>query len=252
MEEQHTAETVAPMSFSDKLINIFAAPGELYENVRQTGKTTSNWLIPLIILIVLSIVLTQVMLTNPSLADQLGTTIRKGMEKSVAEGKMTQEQMDRAYEFARPGSVWFTMFSIGGSIVWTLAKLFGLGLVFWLVGKTAMGAKAPYMKVVEVVGLTFLISALEVIVTTIMLFALDSLYATPSLALVVLRDFDLTNKLHVVLSNINVFTIWILTVTGIGLAKLFQRDLAKVLVLVFALWILWIVISVLTGFGAGR
>jgi uncharacterized membrane protein YuzA (DUF378 family) len=189
------------------------------------------------------------MLSNASLADQLGSTMRQAMEKSIADGKMTQQQADQAFEMMRPGSVYFTVFSVGGTLLWTLGGLFALGLVYWLVGKSAMSATAPYMKVVEVVGLTFIISTLEVIVTMLMLFAFDRITATPSLALFV-SNFDVTNKVHLLMSKMNVFTFWILAVTSIGLSKLFRRDLPKVLVLVAVLWILWTVITVFTGCGA--
>jgi hypothetical protein len=239
------------MSFAEKLMNVFASPGELYENVRDTPPTTSNWLIPWIILIIVSIALNFVMMSNPSLTDQLGATMRHAMEKNVAEGKMTQEQADKAYEMMQPGTVYFTAFSLGGIVLWTFASLFALGLVYWLIGKSAMSATAPYMKMVEVVGLTFYISILEVIVTTLMMFALDRLSATPSLGLFV-SDYDFTNKVHLLLSKVNIFTFWILAVTSIGLSKLFRRDLLKVLVLVVVLWILWTVITVFAGCGVGR
>lgn len=252
---QETTTPVAtqpkPMSLMEKLVNVFSSPGELYENVRDTPPTTSNWLIPWIILIIVSIALNFVMMSNPSLTDQLGATMRHAMEKNVAEGKMTQDQADNAYEMMKPGTVYFTAISLGGIILWTLGGLFALGLVYWLVGKSAMSATAPYIKVVEVVGLTFYISVLEVIVTTLMMFVFDRLSATPSLALFV-PDFDFTNKVHLLLSKVNIFTFWILAVTSIGLSKLFRRDLLKVLVLVVALWILWTVITVFAGCGVGR
>jgi hypothetical protein len=245
------AEQVKPMSFSDKLVSIFASPGELFENVRTTGPTTSNWLVPWVILVIVSIVLSFIMLNNPSLADQMGATMRQAIDKNVAAGKMTQEQADQAFNMTRPGTVYFTVLSIGGTIIWTLGSLFALGLIYWLIGKTAMSATAPYMKVVEVIGLTFFISTLEVIVTTLMLIAFDRITATPSLGFFI-SDFDVTNKVHLLLSKVNIFTFWILAVTSVGLSKVFQRDLAKVAVLVVVLWILWTVVTVFAGCGFGR
>jgi len=105
--------------------------------------------------------------------------------------------------------------------------------------------------VVEVIGLTFFIASLESVVTTIMAIAFDRLHAGPNLALAVINTFSIENKLHLVLQKINLFTFWTLGVVGIGLSKLFQKDLAKVLVLVFALWALWAAFSIATGFGAG-
>jgi len=244
-------EQIKPMPFTEKIVNVFTSPGELYENVRDTGPSTPNWLIPWVIIAAVSIALNFAMMSNASLADQIGSTMRQAMEKSVGDGKMTQQQADQWFEMVRPGSVYFTVFSIGGTLLWTLGGLFALGLVYWLVGKSAMSATAPYMKVVEVVGLTFIISTLEVLVTTLMVFAFDRITATPSLAFF-LSDFDVTNKVHLLLSKVNIFTFWILAVTGTGLSRLFRRDLPKVLVLVAVLWILWTVITVFAGCGAGR
>jgi hypothetical protein len=244
-------EQIKPMPFTEKIVNIFTSPGELYENVRDTGPSTANWLIPWVIFAVVSIALNFAMMSNASLADQIGTTMRQAMEKSVTDGKMTQQQADQAFEMMRPGTVYFTVFSVGGTMLWTLGGLFALGLVYWLVGKSAMSATAPYMKVVEVVGLTFIISTLEVLVTMLMVFALDRITATPSLAFFI-SGFDVTNKVHLLMSKVNIFTFWILAVTAIGLSRLFRRDLAKVLVLVAVLWILWTVITVFAGCGAGR
>lgn len=251
MEEQTTPEvTVAPMPFGEKIVNIFTAPGELFENVRLTGKTTSNWLVPMVLFIIIAAALYQLILTNPSLVDQMSTLMRKGIDEAVAKGSMTAEQADKAAEFMRPDSMIFRIQQIAGVALITPIALFLLALIYWLLGKWGMSASAPYMKVVEVAGLTFFISILETIVTTLLQYGMDSLFAGPSLALFV-SNYDLHNKVHMALSKVNVFTIWDLTVLSIGLSKLFQRHLPKVLVLVFALWILWSVFTVLMGWRFG-
>jgi hypothetical protein len=261
MEEQRTitetapAPEVKPMSFTEKLVNVFASPGELFENVRLTGKTASNWIIPVAIMIVVAIAMQQVIMSNPSLADQTKAMVEKAtkekLDKAVQEGKITPEQAEQQREqienFSNPTSTLNIVMRIVGVALFMPIILFLISLIYWLLGKTAMRADAPYMKVVEVVGLTLLIGAVESIVTTVMAIGLDSLHAGPNLAVFV-QNFDFTNKLHVGLAKINIFTIWSLVVTSIGLSKLFQRDLPKVLVLVFALWILWTAVTVSTGF----
>jgi hypothetical protein len=72
---------------------------------------------------------------------------------------------------------------------------------------------------------------------------MNSIFASPSLALLI-SDFSIENKMHLLAASMNVFTFWTLTVTSIGLARLFEKDLPKVLVLVFALWIVWVLFSV--------
>ena len=108
----------------------------------------------------------------------------------------------------------------------------------------------PFHKVMEVVGLTFFIATLEQIVTTLLMFGLSSIHATPSLGAFV-SNFDVQNKLHMALSKINIFTFWDLAVVSIGLSILFRRDLPKVLVLVFALWLVWSILTVMTGMRFG-
>ena len=99
MQPAPAADEVKPMSFSEKLVNIFAAPGELFENVRLTGKTPSNWIIPVAIMIVVAIAMQQLIMSNPSLLDQTKAMITKAtnesFDKAVREGKMTPEQAER-------------------------------------------------------------------------------------------------------------------------------------------------------------
>jgi len=248
MDEQHAApEKIKPMSFSEKVTNIFASPGELFENVRLTPSTNSNWVVPWIIFAIVAIIMGQLVMNNASLADQIGAVIKKGFDKQVQEGKMPQEQAERTYEqFAKPGSMMFTIAQVAGAVLGPLLAVFVLGLVYWLLGKTAMKATSPYMKVVEVVGLTLFIAVIEQIVTTLLMFAMDSITASPGLGIFV-SNFDMENKLHLALAKINVFTFWGLAVVSVGLSKLFQRDFPKVLVLVFALWVLWSVVTIFTG-----
>jgi len=248
-------ETDQRMSFLDKLTNLFASPGALFENVRQTGPTNSNWLAPWLIFVTVSIATSQLMLTSPSLSNQLEVMLKKQlstpMEDAIKEGKITQEQADQQVEqYAKPGSAWFTMLSMGGVLTGSIVVLFALALFYNLLGRSVMNATVPYLKVVEVVGLTFLISSLERIVTTSLMFVTDSINASPSLVLF-LSGIDLENKFHVALSKINLFTFWDLTITSFGLSTLFQRDFPKVFVLIFALWLLWSVFTLFTGFSLG-
>jgi hypothetical protein len=124
--------------------------------------------------------------------------------------------------------------------------LFGLSLIYWLLGRVSMNSHAPFTKVVEVVGITFFVNIIEGIVTGILMYALNSITATPSLALFV-HNFDPGNSTHLALSLANPFRIWDLSLLSFGLSRLFQRDLAKVLVIVFALWIVWSAATILVG-----
>ena len=248
MDEQTpvTTEPAKPMSFTDKMINIFAAPGELFEDVRLTPPTMSNWLVPMLLFIVVAFLMAQVMFMNPSILSQMTDLVTSSIDKMVAEGRLTPEQAEQAINMSKPGSGMFMIQQVVGILILTPVVLFLLSLIYWLLGKWGMKATAPFMKVVEVIGLTFFISIAESIVTTILMFVMDSITATPSLGAFV-SGFDYENKLHMALAKINIFTFWDLTVVSIGLSRLFQRHLPKVLVIVFALWIVWTVFAVMMG-----
>ena len=240
-----------PMSMLDKLTNLFASPGEVFEDVRLTEPTNSNWLVPWLAYFVIFLLTHLFILNNPSLTSQLSVAIKEQFDASVKEaitkGALTREAADSQYEqFAKPGSAGFMMISIGGMLFGSIVVLFSLALFYWLVGKSAMSADASYMKVVEVIGLTYFIGGLERLVTTLLMFATDSIQASPSLALF-LSSVDPANKAHVALSKANAFTFWDPTVTSVGLSKLFQKDFPKVFVLVLALWLLWTLFTLFTG-----
>lgn len=256
--QQNTA-TVTPMTFTEKVTNIFASPAELFDNVRDTVSTPSNWVIPVVLLIIVAFGLSQVIMHNPVLNEQLKVQIRESGEKrlqeQVQQGKITAEQAEQTREqmeaYTDPGKPFFVIMQAVSMIVLMPLVLFAISALYWLLGKSIIKATSPYMKVVEVIGLTFYIGVLETIMTTIIQVAFENLHATPGLGLAVMNGFSAENKLHVALSKVNIFTIWSLIVTSIGLARLFRKDIPKVMVLVFALWILWVVFLLITGFQFG-
>ena len=245
-------QTPRRRSFGDVVVDLITSPAELFEDVRMNPVVPSrNWLIPLVTFILVQLVVGQLIVRNDSLADQLGATIRKGFDQQVEAGKMTREQADQVYEqFARPGSTMFMISQAGATVLGTPLVLFVLGLVYWLLSKWFLKGAAPYMKVVEIVGLVFIISILEAIVTTFLVFAMNSVFATPSLGIFI-SDYSLTNKFHIAMSKINVFTFWSLAVISIGLAKVMMRPLARTIPVVFGAWVAWVALSLATGFGAG-
>lgn len=252
MQEQQTAppEPVKTLSFTDKIAGILATPGDLYEQVRLTPPAAANWVIPTLVLIVLSIASMLLVMNDPVLMDQMMVPQREALAKAVQEGKITQDAADRQAEMLGSGSPFFLIGLLVGTPISLFLMLFLFAFLFWLIGKFVMKSNAPFMKVVEVYGLTFYIGALGVLVTAALRFALGSFHASPSLALLVL-PFDVHNKLHLALSMLNVFTIWGLVVTSIGLAKVFERDFPKVLVLILAVWILLSVVLIYLGLPVG-
>ncbi len=254
MEEQNATASqpesaAAEMGFSDKLMNVFASPGELFEYVAKAPKQTSNWALPLLLTTVIGIVFTFVAFTQPPIQDEMARQRDKYVQQQIAAGKLTQEQADKAAEYSpKPGSPMFLIFGSVGVVLVMFATLFLSALAFWLLGKFGFKSGATYGKVVEVVGLSMYIMAVGSLLTLILVVAMGSMHATPSLALAV-SDFDPMNKMHKFLSSINIMTFWYLGIVSIGLGKLFTVSLGKALTGVAVIWAVWTAISVFVNLG---
>jgi hypothetical protein len=249
-------EIVAPMSFSDKMTNIFMSPGEVYENVRLTPPTRSNWLVPTLLVALMGLIMTFAMSTNPSLTAQMQQQAKESMDrqfqKQVEQGKMTPEQANQARTQAEQfSSPTFMLISQGvAGVIGPFVGLVVLGLIYWLVGKWFIKSAAPFGKVLEVVGLANFIGVLDKLVTLIMQFAMDNIFATPSAGMFI-SGLSTGNPWHMFALSMNVFTFWELVVIAIGLSRLFQKDFPKILVIVAAIWLIWTVAMVF-GLGALR
>lgn len=243
-----TAGPVIRMSFLAKCMKIFVAPGAVFGDVRDTFPTHSNWVLPVLLYVVVATVSIHLVLDRPSLAAHyqqiVDEDLRPTFDQQVLEGAITRQQADWILLFVTPGTTHFLAAQGVGTALGALAALFVFSFVFWRVGKSAMGGRAPYMSVVEIVGLVFLIATVERAVTTLLMIAQDSIFATPTPGLLVLSGGS-DSTLFAILSRINLFTIWEVGVISKGLAVLNGKDFPKVFVLLLALWLLWMVVTLL-------
>ncbi|MDD8017823.1 MAG: hypothetical protein PHP42_05585 [Bacteroidota bacterium] len=252
-EEFRTPEVFPQMSFSDKFVGILSSPGEVYDYVAKLPeKQNSNWMLPLIIATVLAIIYTFVVFTQPPIQDQMHDAQLKAMQKSVADGKMTQEQMDRAMEMnpAKPGSPMFLIFGSVGVVFVMVVMLLVYSAVYWLGGKLILKMPTPYYKITEVFGLSFFIVAIGTLISMGMAVGMGSLYAQPALSLAV-SNFDPMNKTHKLLAAVNVIEFWQMYVIGVGLSKVWTTSLVKALGIVGSVWAIWTLIKVFANFGFG-
>ena len=247
MEVPHDlqAETPGRMSLTARLLGVITNPAGVYDDVAATPRTPSNWIAPWILLVIATAVLTQLLIQNADFAAQLMSVMREQVDLLVNDGAVPREDADRQLALLQPGMPLFTVLSIAGPALWGLGMVFALSLLYWLIGRSAMHAFAPYMKVVEVVGLASLISVIELCVSTGLILATGTLTITPTAA-ALFPSVAQDSLLYALLLKANPFSVWLVIVTSIGLARLFARDVPKVIVLILSLWILWTVAMLMT------
>ena len=233
------------MSLGGRLLNVFAAPGEVFQEVKTAGVETANWLAPALILIAVSWAAAWVIFSQDSINHQLSEITDRAIQKQIEKTQMSEQQAEQARAM---GEKWASISAKIGSalapVIGGFVTPFFWGLIVWLVGAKLLKGNFPYMKAVEVVGLANMVSVLDVIVRTLLIVALGNLYAAPSLVLLV-REFDPQNTVHSLLALVNVMTFWLLAVRAVGLARLSGASFTKAALWVFGIW------AAYTGFFVG-
>ena len=224
-------------SLTSRLVNVFASPSEVFEEVKRTPNAAANWLVPAVLAAVVGVVATLLIFSQPTIQRQIREQQERAFEQQVKDGKMTQQQADKMLETMEKISG--PMMKIGGSIgavVMGFGRLFWWGLVLWLIARWGLKSEIPYLKAVEVAGLSSMIITLGAVVQLLLGVILGKMMATVSLALL-LKDFDFTNRMHFLLAAVNVFNFWLVGLLGLGLARLTGSSWGKATLFVLVYWV---------------
>jgi hypothetical protein len=229
------------MSLGGLLGNIFVSPSEVFDEIKIRPPSMANWLVPTVIGIVVGMIFTLVVFSQPAILQSMREAPVKSIEAKVAQGKMTRQQADQQIAAMEPildkfmTPEIFKVVGILSAIVVQPCMLFFFALVFWLVGTYAFKGSFEYMKAVEAVGLSTMISIPGAIIYMFLAVIYGSLYMTPGPVLL-LSQFDPANPLHVLLQSLNLMFVWYLAVMSIALARLSGTSFAKAACWGFGLW----------------
>jgi hypothetical protein len=186
--------------------------------------------------------------SQPAIRQQISELTTKAIDRQVEKGKISSAQAESARATAEKfGGLGYEISAGVGPVFAAFALPFWGGLILWLVGSFALKGPFPYMKAVEVAGLSNMILALSVIVKTLLILITGNLFASPSLAFMV-KNFDPQNSVHSLLARMNVVVFWLLAVRSIGLARLSGASIGKAAAWIFGIWIAFT--GVMIGFGA--
>ena len=238
-----------PMSLPARLVNVFATPGEVFQSIKGTAVSTANWLVPAIILIVVSWVGAGLVFSQDSIQQQLREMTDRAIDKQVEKGKLTEQQAEQARVVgAKFGSMGAKIGAFVMPVLVGLVLPFWWGLLLWLVGAHALQSDLTYMKGVEIAGLAGMIAVLDSVIRTLLILVLGNVFASPSLAIFI-KEFDPQNSTHTLLSIINIMTFWVLAVRSVGLARITGQSFAKAAGWVFGIWV--VQTTFLTGLSLG-
>jgi mannitol-specific phosphotransferase system IIBC component len=248
-ELQSATPQPPPMSLPARLLNVLAGPGEVFDGIKASLPAASNWLVPVLLFALVGAISCFVMFSQPAIVQQIHEQQSKKMDEMVKAGKMSREQADQATavaeKFTGP-----TMLMIFGSVMVTLisfVRVLWWALLLWLVGKVL---KTPlgYVKSLEIFGLASMITVLGAVVGILLAMLLGRMIATPSLVLLV-KDFDITRKTHLLLGTVNIFYFWQVGVLSVGVAKVTGVPFIRALLFVIICYVFTELLLIYTGLG---
>ena len=88
------------MSLAARLTGVFAGPGEVFAEVKNSPSTSANWIAPLVIAMIAGIIYVMVVFSQPAVIQGMNEARDKQFQRQVAAGKMTQKQADAASDIA--------------------------------------------------------------------------------------------------------------------------------------------------------
>jgi hypothetical protein len=241
--ETQPAEDIA---LSDAMTGVYSEPAETFKAVKNSKKR-SYWVVPTILLIVISLVASFLVINDEELYSEIKTmqfkAAKERLEESVKDGKMSQEQMDQSMEqmekFMDKSSPFFLISAILGPIIGGFVILFFRGLVLWGVLKIFKGA-ASYMLVICALGLASMIDMISTVINTVLAIVMGKLTVNIGPALFITNDM-VGESMAKFLGHFDLIAIWYLIVLGIGLGAVSNLKSSKTIPVVFALWLIWII-----------
>jgi len=244
MDIQNSGSESSPeneqMSFTDKMIGVITEPGAVFAGIKQLPPKVADWLIPTLIMIVIIIASQLIQMSNPVIKNELRQKQIAALQKYVDEGKMPAEQMERAIEGMDQMRSFQLIGIFVGVPIGTYVVLAFMALIYWLIGKFGLRGDPKYGHVFVLMGLTSVISILQVIITLILSILLGKFNAAPNASLLV---SGMEGPMLSLLKSIDPISIWSTIVIGIGLAKISSADTVKSIIWVVGLWVVFALLS---------
>ena len=197
MEPQPAAPQTPTMSLAGRLINIFATPGEVFDEVKAAPPSVANWLLPILLSAVVGTLASFAMFSQPAIQQQIREQQAKVLEQQVKAGKMSQADADRAEAMMEKfsGPAMLAIFGSLAAVFFSAIHAVWWGFLLWLAARWFLKTRITYAKSLEVAGLAMMITMLSGIITILLTVVLGRMAATPSLALLV-TDFNPTRRSH--------------------------------------------------------
>ena len=145
-ENEFESENLPPIedapSVVDKMVGVFTSPSTLFEKMSAHPPKVLDWLIPVLIVTVITVLSTFLQMNDPEIVEQMRDTSEEKLgdhlESMVEKGLMTEEDASKAMDKMDEG---FSPESMKSGVVksavaiplFLLAKLFFVALIYFII-----------------------------------------------------------------------------------------------------------------------
>ncbi len=210
------------------LFGIYTSPTATFR--RLTEKPT--WLVPLIITVIATLAVTAVSTRYVDWDQQREQAIERMEQRGVTE-EQQEQQLEALEKFSTNPLMRYGAPLLGG-LVTALVGIFFLVIVYNL-ALPLLGVAGNFRRTLSVVAWSSLVTVPGALVRIILVLVKQSANVSTSL---LLAAPNAKGFLAVLLGRVDLFTIWQLVLTAIGLKVMFEVKGAKAYWLVFGVWVL--------------
>src|SRR5437867_1612393 len=214
-------DRAAMTTLTQKLLNIFVSPGDVFEEVVVSPPRAVCWLVPMLFVCLTGIISLRVMPASEWGAAQVRQLAESDTSASSDIGKPVRHDSAVAILTVAASAIAGTLWSTS---------------VLWLIGRVFLKTRFPFRKTLEVVALTGMILGLSTIMTALLGVATGDPSARPALSLFAGRS-NAGTDVHAALDAVNFFHLWTATVLAVGLAKLARVSFNEAAFWVFGYWV---------------
>lgn len=225
--------TPVPMSPFVRFINIFYAPREVFASLTRSKWA---WIAPIVLTFLIGAG------SYPFLKEIIAEERVRGMENSPLFERIPESQKEEIFEQTRESILnppwWHWVLGVFGAFVPVLIA----GAIMLLIGNMILGGEVKYWMMLNVYAFSALITIPESIVKVPLMISKETMDIRTSLAIVLPSDD--TSFTYAFLNSIDVFAIWIVSLTVIGMSVFMQNiSVKKIAVPICIFWLVWVVIK---------
>jgi len=232
------------LSHTDKISGLISSPVQTFEDMSFFKPKAVDWLLPVIVVILVTVLSNLVIMSSPEVKSKIQgkqfEMMKENFDKQVAEGNMTAEEAEKQFnkivERMQGSDSGMNVFANVNIVIGVFLFFFIVATVFFIVARFILKDQGSYSHALVAFGLPTYVTAIQVIITTLITVLTGDWITGTSLNTIVGGDpLSISGFL---MSKLDPFRIWYYILISIGFAKLFKStNITKYYIVIFSMWI---------------